>query len=137
MHHIIYLSWAVAPFTTAQLQRLLTRARQRNTELAITGILLYGNEQFMQVLEGEEEVVQELYAQIRKDPRHHNILTFANKAVAQRAFPEWAMAFPSVSAQQFAAVTGYLPPASVPARVAGFSSADSHLFDVLRSFVQP
>jgi hypothetical protein len=41
MHCIIYLSWAVTPFTNAQLQTLLTLARQRNTEQAITGILLY------------------------------------------------------------------------------------------------
>lgn len=137
MHHIIYLSWAVAPFSTAQLQRLLTRARQRNAELAITGVLLYGNEQFMQVLEGEEDVVQELYAQIKQDPRHYNILTFANKVVAKRAFTEWTMAFQSVSAQQFADVAGYLPAASMPAQAAGFSPSDGQLFDVLRSFVQP
>jgi hypothetical protein len=88
MHHIIYLSWATTPLTTTQLHTLLTSARRRNTELAVTGVLLYGNEQFLQVLEGEEEVVQQVYAQIRQDARHRNILTFANKPVAARAFQQ-------------------------------------------------
>jgi hypothetical protein len=47
MHHIIYMSYARAPFTSAQLYQLLLQARRRNEELAITGILLYGNERFM------------------------------------------------------------------------------------------
>jgi hypothetical protein len=65
---------------------LLTHAQRLNAELAVTGMLLYGNERFLQVLEGEAEVVQEIYAQIKQDARHHNILTFANKPVAERAF---------------------------------------------------
>jgi uncharacterized protein YaaQ len=137
MHHIIYLSWATTPFTTAQLQKLLTGARRRNTELAVTGILLYGNERFVQVLEGEEALVQEVYAQIRQDARHRNILTFANKPVAERAFREWAMGFQALTAPQFEQVVGYLGPPGVPVSLAGFSSTDSHLFDLLRSFMLP
>lgn len=137
MYHIIYLSWAVVPFTNAQLQRLLTRARRRNTELAITGILLYGNEQFVQVLEGEEDVVRELYGHIRQDERHTNFITFADKTIAHRSFKDWAMAFHPVSTQQFDDVVGYLSPCKVPAQVADFSAHDNKLFDLLRSFVQP
>lgn len=137
MHHIIYLSWATTPFTEAQLQGLLTRAQRRNTELAVTGILLYGNERFLQVLEGEAEVVEEVYAQIRQDARHHNILTFANKPVAKRAFPEWAMGFQVLPTPQFEQIVGYLGPPGVPVSLAGFSYPDMFLFDLLRSFVLP
>lgn len=137
MHHILYLSWATTPFTPAQLHKLLTSARRRNTELAVTGVLLYGNEQFLQVLEGEEDVVQEVYALIRQDARHHNILTFANKPVAARAFPDWAMGFQVLPAPQFEQLLGYLGPPEVPVSLAGFSYADSRLFDLLRSFVLP
>lgn len=91
----------------------------------------------MQVLEGEEDAVQEVYAQIRQDPRHTNFITFANKPVAQRAFTEWAMAFQSVSSQQFAGVVGYLGPTDTPVSMAGLSYDDMHLFDLLRSFVLP
>jgi hypothetical protein len=137
MHHIIYLSWTTAPFTDTQLQQLLVRARRRNAELAVTGILFYGNERFMQVLEGEEDTVRELYAQIRQDARHGNILTFANKPVAQRAFTEWAMAFQSVTPQQLEDIIGHLGPTNVPVNTARLPYTDVTLFDLLRSFVLP
>lgn len=133
MHHIIYLSWATVPFTNAQLQKLLTLARRRNSELAITGILLYGNERFVQVLEGEEEIVEEMYAHIRQDPRHDNFITFASKPIAQRAFAEWTMAFQPVSSQQLDDVVGHLGPPTVPVNTVGLPYSDAHLFDLLRS----
>ncbi|RZJ86778.1 MAG: BLUF domain-containing protein [Hymenobacter sp.] len=137
MHHIIYLSWATISFTNAQLDRLLTGARRRNTELAVTGILFYGNGRFLQVLEGEEEIVQEIYAHIKRDPRHGNILTFANKPIAERAFKEWAMAFQPLASQQFEDIVAYLGPPDVPVNTAGLSDTDRHLFDLLRAFVLP
>lgn len=137
MHRIIYLSCATVPFTDADLQRLLTCARRRNTELAVTGILFYGNERFVQVLEGEEDVVQEVYAHIKRDARHGNILTFLNKPVAQRTFTEWAMAFQPMSAQQIGAIVGHLGPTDVQLDTAGLSDTDGRLFDLLRSFVLP
>lgn len=137
VHHIIYLSWATAPLTNKQLQHLLVCARQRNTQLAVTGILLYGNERFVQVLEGEEEAVQAVYAHIRRDARHQNILTFANKPTAQRAFTDWAMAFQPITSQQFDDVVGHLGPPNTSLHLAGLSCSDGQLFDLLRSFVLP
>jgi len=137
MHHLIYLSWAAVPLTDKELQQLLVHARRRNTELAITGVLLYGNERFLQVLEGEENAVQEVYAHIRRDTRHTNILTFVNKPVAQRAFTEWAMAFQPVTPQQMEEVVGYLGAPTVPINTTSLPYADMHLFDLLHSFVLP
>jgi len=137
MHHILYLSWSVAPFTTTQLQELLTLARRRNTELAITGILFYGNERFMQLLEGEEEEVRALYELIRRDPRHQHIIAYADKPVAQRAFAEWAMAFQPNSPQQATELAGYLGPTNVDLNLASLSPPDRAVFDLLRSFTLP
>jgi uncharacterized protein YaaQ len=88
MHCIIYLSCAVTPFTNTQLQTLLTRARRRNTELAITGVLLYGNEPFVQVLAGEEEALRAVYELIRRDARHQNIIAYTDKPITQRTLAE-------------------------------------------------
>lgn len=137
MHHIIYLSWAATPFTDAQLQKLLVLARRRNTELAITGLLLYGNERFMQVLEGDEENVRTLYEQIKRDPRHRDVIAYADKPIAQRAFAEWAMAFQPGSPQQVAELPGYLGTTDVPVDMAGLPLIDEKLVDLLRSFTLP
>jgi hypothetical protein len=137
MHHIIYLSWAVAPFTNAQLQDLLTLARRRNAELAITGILFYGNERFMQLIEGEEDAVRALYELIRRDPRHQYIIAYADKPIARRAFAEWAMAFEPSSPQQATELAGYLGPTDVNLHITALSPTDRAVFDLLRSFTLP
>jgi hypothetical protein len=137
MHCIIYLSWAVTPFTNAQLQTLLTLARQRNTEQAITGILLYGNQRFVQVLEGEEAAVRALYKLIRRDPHHQYVIAYADKPIAQRTFTEWAMAFQPNSPQQAGALAGYLGPTNVAVEVASLPAVDQRLLDLLRAFTLP
>jgi hypothetical protein len=118
-------------------QDLLRRARWRNTQLSVTGVLRYGNECFVQVLEGEAAAVQEVYAPSRRDPRHHNILTFANKPIAQRAFPEWTMAFQPVTTQQVEKAGGYLGPPNMPLNTVGLPPSEGPLLDLLRAFVLP
>ena len=93
MHRIIYLSWATRPFSDEQLHTLLRKARSRNIEVGITGFLLYGNDCFLQVLEGEEVAVRTLYEYIKGDARHRDVTAYADKPIPQRAFAEWAMAF--------------------------------------------
>ena len=137
MHHIIYLSWATTPFTDAQLQELLAVSHTRNALLGVTGILFYGNERFVQVLEGEEAAVRAVYARIRRDARHGNFITYANKPVAQRAFAKWAMAFEPTSPQRFERLVGYLGATTTPVDTTGLSYTDLHLYDLLRSFVEP
>lgn len=137
MHHIIYLSWATTPFNDQQLRDLLQEARSYNTQAGITGIMLYGNGCFMQVLEGEQATVHTLYEHIKLDARHRDVTAYADKAISQRAFGEWAMAFHHASPQQLAEATGYLDPAQVRVDAARLALADIHLIDLLRSFTQP
>jgi len=137
MHQIIYMSHAVAPLTSTQLYQLLALARQRNTKSAITGILLYGNERFVQVLEGEKEAVQDLYERIKHDARHQHVTAYADKAISKRMFTEWAMAFQFSGPKQAAASTGYLGAAETAAEVLGIQSIDASLLAVLRDFTLP
>jgi hypothetical protein len=137
MHHVIYLSWATAPFSDQQLHDLLREARSHNTQYDVTGIMLYGNGCFVQVLEGEQATVSALYERIKQDGRHRDVTTFADKTIAQRAFGEWAMAFHHASPQQLAQVSGYLTPDQVQVDAKRLALADIHLIDLLRSFTLP
>lgn len=137
MHHIIYLSWATTPFSDQQLHELLQQARQHNTQCGITGIMLYGNGYFMQVLEGEQATVHALYERIKQDGRHRDVTAYADKAITQRAFGEWAMAFHHASPQQLAQVAGYLAPDQVRVDAKRLALVDIHLIDLLRSFTLP
>ena len=87
---IIYLSHAKVAFNEAQLQQLLRQASSRNQALDVTSMLLYGQEQFLQVLERQQALVQNLYDHIQRDPRHRDVTTFADKQIAHRFFEGWA-----------------------------------------------
>jgi hypothetical protein len=58
MYHIIYMSRSTRPISEQQLRQLLQQARANNQAAGLTGVLLYGNRQFEQVLEGEEAALR-------------------------------------------------------------------------------
>jgi hypothetical protein len=135
MHHLIYLSRATQPFSEAALLDLLQYARHYNAQHDITGILAYGNGQFMQVLEGEQSTIAALYEHIAHDPRHDNLVRFADKTIAQRSFTDWSMAFSALSEADFSTLAGYVQPTQLS--VAGASTTDDALLQMLRTFVFP
>jgi hypothetical protein len=137
MHHLIYLSQATVPFDGPQLEYLLVQARQFNAAHGLTGILLYGNDQFFQVLEGEAATVRRLYDRICQDPRHRNVTTYADKAISARSFPDWHMAYRALPDQEFLEFAGYVAPSSLQLERAGLSVADAQLLQLLRTFVLP
>lgn len=73
MIYLVYVSSAVKLFSSAELQQLLRGARENNSSRDITGMLLYKDGNFMQVLEGEKEPVLALRDRISRDPRRFTV----------------------------------------------------------------
>ncbi len=90
---LVYASAATTAFGQSDLRELLTKARATNTNLKVTGLLLYHNHSFFQILEGEEEPVLSLFARIGKDKRHHSVLLLSKQTVEERNFGVWSMGF--------------------------------------------
>lgn len=110
LHHLIYQSTAVSSFSDQDLHDLLAEARSFNAAHDVTGVLLYHDKQFLQVLEGTESVLQPLYEKIRGDRRHTHLVKLADAPLVQRNFAEWSMAFRPVQPAAFTALPGYLNP---------------------------
>ena len=89
----IYASVAAPQFRENELPLLLERARRANAEHNLTGMLLYVEGSFFQVLEGESEAVDALYSKIERDPRHTRITLIIRESIAQRDFGDWTMGF--------------------------------------------
>jgi len=96
MHQIVYRSTAKRAFSASDLQSMLLRFRSSNARLGITGILLHSWSNFLQVLEGEQAEVEELYARILDDPRHAEIAR-VDISLPRRLFNQWSMGFLDLS----------------------------------------
>jgi hypothetical protein len=90
---LVYSSAAVEPFSPEALRTLLVGARARNTAAAVSGMLLHVDGVFLQVLEGEPQVVNALYTRIGADPRHTRMLLLLSQDIKARNFPDWSMGF--------------------------------------------
>jgi len=93
LYHLIYQSRAVAPFTDAALAALLLWSRTYNRQVHVTGLLLHSPDgRFLQILEGEDADVQQLYYQnILSDPRHYQCQVLGEGSCAERSFADWNM----------------------------------------------
>jgi hypothetical protein len=107
MYHLVYISYAGHPFSELELIDLLQKARDNNKQKNVTGILLYAQQRFIQVLEGEQAVVQALFERIADDPRHRKVTVVLEGDHEQRMFDRWSMGFKSLTDVQFRELSGF------------------------------
>lgn len=88
-----YLSEAVSDMSFLGLMRLLESARAFNQKNEVTGILLYDNQQFGQVIEGERASIMKVWKRIQEDKRHHRVELLEIREIAERSFPDWLLRF--------------------------------------------
>jgi hypothetical protein len=93
MFYLIYVSNATHPLADRELDAILEASRNGNERLQVTGLLLYKDASFMQLLEGEETTVRSLLEKITCDPRHYNVTTLQSGETESRQFPDWSMGF--------------------------------------------
>ncbi len=111
MNHVytlIYASSARWRLEEVELEHILKSARLNNEQAGITGLLLYAEGNFLQILEGQKEDVEILFDQIKKDRRHGGIIRLMALESSQRHFPDWSMGFQRLNLSELEhAVPGY------------------------------
>ena len=90
---LVYVSRATSGLEVAELDAILDTARRNNAGLGITGMLLYHEGSFIQVLEGEQAAVEALYEKIGQDGRHESANVVLRTQVEDRAFNQWSMGY--------------------------------------------
>lgn len=98
--HMLYLSRAVGPQTTAMTSSILATAQQHNVGHGITGVLCQGQGFFLQLLEGERSAVNRLYGRIVLDQRHKDLEVMLLDDIPQRRYGQWSMAHVVLSDRQ-------------------------------------
>ena len=93
VYTLAYASSSTHPLNQEDLDHLLEVARTNNKKKGITGILLYHDGNFMQILEGPRERVLETYTLIEGDPRHKGIIRLLSRTFPSRNFDTWSMGY--------------------------------------------
>lgn len=105
---LIYVSTAEIEFNSAALSDILQSCIKLNRQNKITGMLVYWRGNFMQVLEGSADAVDEAYQRICKDSRHHGLILLERNEIAEREFSAWHMGFRSLGDDEATKADGFV-----------------------------
>jgi hypothetical protein len=97
---LLYCSVSVVPLlTNGDLDHILVSARRRNLEEGVTGALIYYRGEFVQILEGRKNSIENVYTKfIGPDLRHTALNKVYQNTISYRSFGSWSMGF--VGAQE-------------------------------------
>jgi len=104
--HCVYCSASSRSLSATDLMELLVPARQNNARAGLTGMLLYAEGSFFQVLEGPAGAVDALYGRIELDTRHAKLTKIIHEPIRQRVFDDWTMGFSALSREDIEAIPG-------------------------------
>lgn len=91
--YIIYASAATDSLTSQDIDDILEVSRRRNKAAELSGMLLFADGGFIQVLEGEKGPLEAAYARILDDPRHTGVQELYRGVAPARQFPDWSMGY--------------------------------------------
>lgn len=92
LYRLVYTSARSKSCDDAEIEKILEASRRNNKPLGVTGMLIYTQDRFLQVLEGEYDKVMSLYHKIEKDRRHGGTNMRFCEEVSTRYFLDWDMA---------------------------------------------
>ena len=90
---LLYLSNAKPELKQAELDKILEVSRKNNPSRDITGLLVFANGVFIQVLEGPSSEVTNLFETICDDTRHQEVAMLGEYVGQERIFSKWSMGF--------------------------------------------
>lgn len=92
LSQLVYVSNRKPNCTQEEIDKILLSCKKNNPPMNITGVLLYSDKKFIQLVEGEAKVITELYDKIKEDNRHGNPMMISFGPIREKAFPSWHMA---------------------------------------------
>jgi hypothetical protein len=104
LYTILYTSHAIKAFDKVELSAIVNESRIWNHAHDITGCLAYVEGvlngyvlcQFIQVLEGKESEVKDIFNKIKSDVRHLGVSVIKEGVIGKRKFSDWRMGFEQI-----------------------------------------
>lgn len=89
LYRLIYGSRSLC--TLQETVELVESARIANALVNVTGALYLADGRFLQYLEGEREVIEEMFNRIKHDHRHTDCVLLDLRPITSRVFAHWSM----------------------------------------------
>jgi len=90
---LIYVSKAEDNVEYDEILDILTHSWKYNHNSYISGMLLYDNRHFMQIIQGPIMTIDKLYARIENDNRHTDIKLIGEELLNERDCSGWGIGF--------------------------------------------
>ena len=68
-------------------------SQKNNSENGVSGCLLIGSNSYLQLLEGPDSAVENLYSKIKMDSRHKKVKKLFEQHIEEKLFSSWSMKF--------------------------------------------
>ncbi len=88
---LIYVSTLAPGVDVSELSQIREASARNNAVNGVTGILVFGENYFLQQIEGGASAVNALFSKICRDRRHERIQLLTYEEVAEREFEQWGM----------------------------------------------
>ncbi len=95
---IVYVSTVSNNLEKREIEKILSSSKTWNNQNNITGLLLFSDGNFFQIIEGEKVMISKLFEAIKEDKRHHNIMQIFGKDIHKEAYDGYDSDFVSEKA---------------------------------------
>ena len=93
LYTLCYVSSCKDSLTAKDLEHLFHVNKRNNIDHNVSGILIYNSGNFLQILEGDENMVKALFKKIKRDARHSSLITLINNSIDERIFHDYDSGF--------------------------------------------
>ena len=92
LKQVIYVS-EKTDTSSDSLTHIYDISQKNNSESGISGCLLIGSNSYLQLLEGPDSAVENLYSKIKMDSRHKKVKKLFEQHIEEKSFSSWSMKF--------------------------------------------
>ncbi len=131
---LVYISTATQRHDEAALTKIMESASKKNEPDGLSGMLIYCDGNFMQVIEGEPEAVDATFARISNDLRHKEIVVVSRLPIDERSFGQWSMGFRAIDLPELLLWPAYAPFFDGRFSIASFGAQPSLALEMLKDF---
>jgi hypothetical protein len=91
MLRMIYASIALRKTKDVDIERIVSFSAMFNVDNDITGVLAFDGMRIVQILEGPDDVVSDLFGRIAADRRHEGVVELVNQRIDGHTLDRWGM----------------------------------------------